>query len=148
MVFTRLQVLPRLYDAIRRRRTPDTSEGCPAASTRASSSSRRSAGSTRSRTPELAISLGKFDSVFGIEYLDNQANFRIGVTPSLIARYTTGQSIGAEGLLPRIRSSRPSSAISLNVAATNSGTFVEALQGPSRSLTGAPGRRRGASATS
>ena len=31
-----------------------------------------------------------------------------------------------------------SSAVSLNVAATNSGTFVEALQGPSRSLTGVP----------
>jgi hypothetical protein len=30
------------------------------------------------------------------------------------------------------------SAVSLNVAGTNSGTFVEALQGPSRSLTGRP----------
>ena len=45
---------------------------------------------------ELALSVGKFDSVFGIEYLDNQANIRTGVTPSLIARYTTGQSIGAK----------------------------------------------------
>ena len=32
---------------------------------------------------ELTISVGKFDSVFGIEYLDNQANFRVGITPSL-----------------------------------------------------------------
>ena len=45
---------------------------------------------------ELALSVGKFDSVFGIEYLDNQANIRTGITPSLIARYTTGQSIGAK----------------------------------------------------
>jgi hypothetical protein len=55
---------------------------------------------------ELALSVGKFDSVFGIEYLDNQANIRTGVTPSLIARYTTGQSIGAK-LFYRCRS-RPS----------------------------------------
>ena len=45
---------------------------------------------------ELAIAIGKFDSVFGIEYLENQANIRIGITPSLIARYTTGTSIGAK----------------------------------------------------
>ncbi len=45
---------------------------------------------------ELALAAGKFDSVFGIEYLDNQANIRTGVTPSLVARYTTGQSIGAK----------------------------------------------------
>jgi hypothetical protein len=31
-----------------------------------------------------------------------------------------------------------SSAVSINVAATNSGTFVESLQGPSRSLNGVP----------
>ena len=46
------------------------------------------------KSAELAISVGKFDSVFGIEYLENQANFRIGITPSLLARYTTGTSVG------------------------------------------------------
>jgi hypothetical protein len=86
---------------------------------------------------ELALSVGKFDSVFGIEYLDNQANIRTGVTPSLIARYTTGQSIGAK-LFYRIQIAPLWSAVSLNVAATNSGTFVEALQPPDASLTGAP----------
>ena len=50
--------------------------------------------------PELALTVGKFDSVFGIEYLENQANIRTGITPSLIARYTTGQSLGAKALLP------------------------------------------------
>ncbi|HXU62147.1 MAG TPA: hypothetical protein VN962_10620 [Polyangia bacterium] len=86
---------------------------------------------------ELALSVGKFDSVFGIEYLDNQANIRTGVTPSLVARYTTGQSIGAK-LFYRIQLPAIWSAVSLNVAATNSGTFVEALQPPDASLTGAP----------
>ena len=89
------------------------------------------------KSAELAISLGKFDSVFGIEYLDNQANFRVGVTPSLIARYTTGPSTGLK-VFYRYQIIPASSAISVNVAATNSGTFVEALQGPSRSLTGVP----------
>ena len=86
---------------------------------------------------ELAISVGKFDSVFGIEYLDNQANVRTGVTPSLVSRYTTGQSIGAK-LFYRIQIEPLQSAVSLNVAATNSGTFVEALQPPDASLTGTP----------
>ncbi len=86
---------------------------------------------------ELALSVGKFDSVFGIEYLDNEANIRTGVTPSLVARYTTGQSIGAK-LFYRVQIPALWSALSLNVAATNSGTFVEALQPPDASLTGAP----------
>jgi len=86
---------------------------------------------------ELALSVGKFDSVFGIEYLDNQANIRTGVTPSLIARYTTGQSIGAK-LFYRLQIAPIASALSLNVAVTNSGTFIEVLQPPDANLTGAP----------
>ena len=86
---------------------------------------------------ELAISVGKFDSVFGIEYLENQANFRIGVTPSLLARYTTGTSVGVKAFY-RYQIIPIASAVSLNAAATNSGTFIEALQGSSRSLTGVP----------
>jgi len=86
---------------------------------------------------ELALSVGKFDSVFGIEYLENQANFRIGITPSLLARYTTGTSTGVK-VFYRFQLIAISSAVSINASATNSGTFVEALQGPSRSLTGVP----------
>ena len=86
---------------------------------------------------ELALAAGKFDSVFGIEYLENQANIRTGVTPSLVARYTTGQSIGAK-LFYRIQIQPLQSAVSLNVSATNSGNFVESLQPPDASLTGAP----------
>jgi len=86
---------------------------------------------------ELSLSVGKFDSVFGIEYLDNQANFRTGVTPSLSARYTTGQSVGAKVFF-RQQLGPLWSALSLNAAATNSGNMVESLQPSDASLTGAP----------
>jgi hypothetical protein len=86
---------------------------------------------------ELALAVGKFDSVFGIEYLDNESNIRTGITPSLIARYTTGQSLGAK-LFYRLQLPAAWSALSLNVAATNQGTFVEALQTADASLTGQP----------
>jgi hypothetical protein len=37
---------------------------------------------------------GKVDPVFGIEYRDRKADQRFGITPSLIARYTTGTALG------------------------------------------------------
>jgi hypothetical protein len=86
---------------------------------------------------ELALAVGKFDSVFGVEYLDNQANIRTGITPSLVARYTTGQSVGAK-LFYRLQLAPLWSALSINMAATNSGTFIDALQTPDISLTGTP----------
>ena len=86
---------------------------------------------------ELALSLGKFDSVFGIEYLENEANLRTNITPSLIARYTTGQSLGVKAFY-RIQIPRLWSAISLNAAATNGGTLVESLSPPDLSLAGRP----------
>jgi len=86
---------------------------------------------------ELALSVGKFDSVFGIEYLENEANLRTGITPSLIARYTTGQSLGIKAFYRR---QIPAlwAAVSLNAAATNGGTLVETLSPPDLSLTGRP----------
>jgi hypothetical protein len=139
MIFTRLQVLPRLYNTIPMTTppTPDTSQGMPAGEDTRLYLEQAFGRIMPVKSAELAVSLGKFDSVFGIEYLDNEANFRIGVTPSLIARYTTGQSTGLK-LFYRYQIIPASSAVSVNVAATNSGTFVEALQGPSRSLTGVP----------
>jgi hypothetical protein len=86
---------------------------------------------------ELSLSVGRFDSVFGIEYLENQANLRTGITPSLVARYTTGTAIGAKAFY-RLQIAPLWSAISLNLAATNGGTFVEALQPQELSLTGRP----------
>lgn len=84
---------------------------------------------------EFALFLGRFDSVFGIEYLENEANLRPGITPSLIARYTTGQGLGAKAFyrfqLPAIWS-----AVSFNLAATNNGTRIEALVPVDASLTG------------
>jgi hypothetical protein len=86
---------------------------------------------------EFAISLGRFDSVFGIEYLENEANLRVGIVPSLIARYTTGQSLGVKAFY-RVQLPALWSALSLNVAATNSGTRVEALVPVDVSLVGVP----------
>lgn len=86
---------------------------------------------------EFTISAGRFDSVFGIEYLENQANLRTGITPSLVARYTTGTPVGVKALY-RLQIAPLWSAVSLNVAATNGGTFVEALQPAELSLTGRP----------
>ena len=86
---------------------------------------------------ELALTLGKADSVFGIEYLENEANLRTGITPSLIARYTTGQSLGAKAFY-RLQIPRLWTAVSIHLAATNGGTMVETLQPQSASLTGTP----------
>ena len=86
---------------------------------------------------ELLLFVGKFDSVFGIEYLENQSNLRIGVTPSLLARYTTGTSIGAK-VFYRRQVEALASAFSLNLTATNSAPFIEVLQAPDVSLTGRP----------
>jgi hypothetical protein len=46
------------------------------------------------RERRTSIFIGKFDSVLGIEYQTRKANTRFGITPSLIARYTTGTPIG------------------------------------------------------
>ena len=84
---------------------------------------------------ELAIFLGRFDSVFASEYLENEANLRIGITPSLIARYTTGQGLGAKAFY-RFQLPTLWSAVSFNLAATNNGTRIEALVPIDASLTG------------
>jgi hypothetical protein len=86
---------------------------------------------------EMALTVGKFDSVFGIEYLDNPSTVRVGVTPSLIARYTTGQCVGAK-LLYRLHIPALASSISVNASASNGGTQVESLQPVDISLTGRP----------
>ena len=83
---------------------------------------------------ELFVSGGKFDSVFGIEYLETEANYRTGITPSLMARYTTGTALGLKAFY-RKQIAPLWSAVSLNVAATNGSNFVEALQPVDASLT-------------
>jgi hypothetical protein len=86
---------------------------------------------------ELSVTIGKSDSVFGVEYLDNQANLRTGITPSLIARYTTGTQLGAK-LFYRVQLPSLWSAISVNTAASNGPTFIDSLQTQSASLSGTP----------
>jgi hypothetical protein len=89
------------------------------------------------RDHELMLFLGRVDPVFGIEYLENQAPLRTGVTPSLIARYTTGTTLGGK-LLYRLQIAPLLSAVSLNVAATNNAPFSDALQAAEASLPGRP----------
>jgi len=43
---------------------------------------------------KTSIFVGKFDSVIGIEYRERKASQRFGITPTLMARYTTGTPIG------------------------------------------------------
>jgi hypothetical protein len=43
-----------------------------------------------------SVFVGKMDSVIGIEYRDRKSDHRFGVTPSLIARYTTGTALGVK----------------------------------------------------
>ncbi len=43
-----------------------------------------------------SLFVGKMDSVLGIEYRDRKSDRRFGITPSLIARYTTGTAIGVK----------------------------------------------------
>jgi hypothetical protein len=45
---------------------------------------------------KTSIFVGKFDSVLGIEYRERKSNQRYGITPSLIARYTTGTALGVK----------------------------------------------------
>lgn len=86
---------------------------------------------------EFTLAVGKFDPVFGIEYLDNSANLRTGITPSLVSRYTTGQQLGAKAFF-RQQIAPIWSALSLNVALTNNSSEIEALQPAEVSLSGMP----------
>ena len=86
--------------------------------------------------------------MFGIEYLDNQANIRTGITPSLIARYTTGQSLGAKAFY---RIQIPAALVGAQPERWRrppAARFVESLQMPDVVADRRPGRQRRASATS
>jgi hypothetical protein len=45
---------------------------------------------------KTSLFVGKVDSVLGIEYKARKAPDRFGITPSLIARYTTGTAVGVK----------------------------------------------------
>jgi hypothetical protein len=70
---------------------------------------------------DLVISAGKIDSVLGIEYRSQDAPRRLGVTPSLICRYTCGRPIGVEARLVR-------GALSTSASITNGDNFDERFE--------------------
>jgi hypothetical protein len=48
------------------------------------------------QSQRTSIFVGKIDSVLGIEYRQRKSDQRFGITPSLIARYTTGPALGVK----------------------------------------------------
>jgi hypothetical protein len=68
----------------------------------------------------LSIYAGKFDSVLGREYRSQEAPDRLGVTPSLICRYTCGRPLGL-----KVRLKVLDDALVLNAAVTNGSHGIE-----------------------
>jgi hypothetical protein len=66
---------------------------------------------------KTSIFVGKVDSVIGIEYKTRKAPQRFGITPSLLARYTTGTAVGI-----KLRSKLADDHLIVAAAATN-GSF-------------------------
>lgn len=71
-------------------------------------------------TWDLTLQAGKFDSVLGYEYRSIESPDRVGVTPSLICRYTCGRPIGLKA-----RARFLDEALIANVAVTNGSHFSE-----------------------
>lgn len=71
---------------------------------------------------DLALQAGKFDSVLGFEYRSFESPDRIGITPSLICRYTCGRPIGLKA-----RARFLDEALVANVAVTNGSHFQESF---------------------
>ncbi|CAN5910988.1 hypothetical protein BH11MYX3_BH11MYX3_14920 [soil metagenome] len=69
---------------------------------------------------ELALQAGKFDSVLGYEYRSLESPDRLGVTPSLICRYTCGRPVGIKA-----RARMLDKKLIANIAVTNGSHFSE-----------------------
>jgi len=72
------------------------------------------------RSQRTSIFVGKFDSVLGIEYRERKSNQRYGITPSLIARYTTGTALGL-----KIRSKFGPDDVLVLAASVTNGSFTQ-----------------------
>jgi len=73
------------------------------------------------RTQRTSIFFGKTDSLIGIEYRERKSNQRFGITPTLMARYTTGPALGV-----KVRSKfGPDDLLVLAGAITNGSNTVE-----------------------
>ena len=68
----------------------------------------------------LTLQAGKFDSVLGYEYRALESPDRIGITPSLICRYTCGHPVGVKA-----RARFFDDLLIANVAVTNGSHFME-----------------------
>jgi hypothetical protein len=73
------------------------------------------------RRVDLDLYAGKIDPVFGYEYRIQESPSRIGVTPSLICRYTCGRPVGLKMRLRML----PKRSLSLAISATNGSSFTE-----------------------
>jgi hypothetical protein len=72
-------------------------------------------------TRRTSIFVGKIDPVIGIEYRERKSDRRFGITPSLIARYTTGTPVGL-----KIRSKLGASErVVIAAAVTNGSSGIE-----------------------
>jgi hypothetical protein len=69
---------------------------------------------------DLMLQAGKFDSVLGYEYRSIESPDRLGVTPSLICRYTCGRPLGLKA-----RAQFLNKTLIANVAVTNGSHFHE-----------------------
>jgi hypothetical protein len=69
---------------------------------------------------DVRLYAGKIDSTVGIEYRSQESPDRIGVTPSLICRYTCGRPLGL-----KVRARLPEDLVAVAVSVTNGSHFVE-----------------------
>jgi hypothetical protein len=68
-----------------------------------------------------SIFVGKIDSVLGVEYRERKSDQRFGITPSLLARYTTGTALGL-----KVRTKLgPDDCVVLALALTNGSNTTE-----------------------
>jgi hypothetical protein len=70
---------------------------------------------------DFEISAGKIDSVLGVEYRSQDAPRRLGISPSLICRYTCGRPVGVQARLVRGR-------LSTSASLTNGDNFDERFE--------------------
>ena len=69
---------------------------------------------------KTSVFVGKVMPVIGIEYKDRKSDGRFGITPSLIARYTTGSQLGI-----KVRSKLADDWLILAAAVTNNSSTIE-----------------------
>ncbi|HET9990545.1 MAG TPA: hypothetical protein VFQ65_18580, partial [Kofleriaceae bacterium] len=80
----------------------------------------------------VVISAGKIDSVLGVEYRAQDAPSRLGVTPSLVCRYTCGRPLGVDARYVR-------GPLSMSAELADSDLFVDRFEPhPSLHPTAAP----------